>query len=123
MKMVKGLGCALAVLGAWEIVSPWFLGVDVAAAQAVVVGALWVALGLWIARAPYRTTVAWLGWLAALLGLWLVIAPAALGYAAVPAALWNDLLAGFVGLVLGFWAASMASTLPAPQPPPAASHH
>ena len=39
------------------------------------------------------------------LGAWLVIAPFALGYTALVAAFWNDIIAGIVVVVLAGWAA------------------
>jgi len=39
------------------------------------------------------------------LGVWLIIAPFLLGYSALAAALWNDIIVGIVVVVLAGWAA------------------
>ncbi|MBK79856.1 MAG: hypothetical protein CMQ43_02915 [Gammaproteobacteria bacterium] len=46
------------------------------------------------------TTVRWTSGINAVAGVWLVIAPFALGYSAVSQALWNDLLVGTAVVVL-----------------------
>lgn len=123
MKMTKALGWTLVVLGVWEGVSPFVLGYggSAAAAQAVVLGVMWAAFGLWLALTDNGDAVKLLGWLSVLLGVWLVLAPAFLGYTAVGAAFWNDLLVGFLGVVVGMWAAFNA---PAGRPAaPKVEHH
>ncbi len=125
MKTVKALGWTLVILGVWEALAPMVLGFGMGKvlAQAIVVGALWAVFGLWMTLYAYRDTVAWLGWLSVLVGLWLVIAPAAMGYASVPAAMWNDVVIGFVGMAVSVWAACHASGLPMPPAPQGHVHH
>ncbi len=124
MKAAKVLGWVLVILGIWEAYAPFALGYanTPALAQAIVAGVMWAAFGLWIALSPRRDAVAWLGWLSALVGAWLVFAPAIVGYAGAHIALWNDIIVGFIGMVVSAWAAFYAPELPAPEPPKAAHH-
>jgi hypothetical protein len=46
--------------------------------------------------------------------VWLILAPFTLGYSAIVAALWNDIIVGVVVIVLATWAAT-AFGRPAPQ--------
>ncbi len=123
MKASKALGWALVLAGVWQIAAPFVLAVNAApwAAHAVLLGVVWAAFGLWIGSSGRGDVVKLLGWLAALLGLWALAAPAVLGYARVFPALLNDVLVGFVVMVLGAWAAYNApDDQPAPQP---VAHH
>ncbi len=122
MKTAKTLGWALFVLGAWEVAAPfvWGYAGSSALVQDVVLGLAWVAFGLWIALTDKGEAIKLLGWLSALLGLWLIVGPAFLGYEALGAAFWNDVLAGFLGIVFGMWAAFNA---PAPTPAAPVAHH
>ena len=55
-----------------------------------------------------------LEWINAVVGVWLILAPFILGYTAIVAALWNDIIVGVVVIVLATWAAT-AFGRPAPQ--------
>jgi len=125
MKAVKALGWALVILGAWTVAAPFVWGyvAHAPAVQAAVLGVAWVTFGLWIALTDQPAAVALLGWLSALLGVGLIFAPALAGYSQVSAAFWNDLLVGFVAMVLGVWAAFWSGDMPAPKAPIAATHH
>ncbi len=122
MKTAKALGWALFVLGVWEVAAPFVLGYagSPALAQDVVLGVGLAAFGLWAALTEKGEAVKLLGWLSALLGVWLAFAPALLGYVGLGAAFWNDLLVGFLALVVGMWVAFNA---PATAPAAPASHH
>lgn len=122
MKRAKTLGWVLFVLGAWEVAAPfvWGYAGSSALVQDVVLGLAWVAFGLWIALTDKGEAIKLLGWLSALLGLGLVVAPAFLGYEALGVAFWNDVLVGFLGIVFGMWAAFNA---PASAPAAPAAHH
>ncbi len=122
MKATKVLGWVLAILGAWMIAAPFVWGY---AAQGVtsdvIAGVIWVVFGLWIALTEMGDAIKLLGWLSALLGVLVMFAPGILGYGQILSALWNDLIMGFLGMVLGAWAAYNAPEgTTAPQP---ASHH
>jgi hypothetical protein len=123
MKAAKSLGWVLFVLGIWEFAAPFVLGYAGTAVliQDLVLGVGWMAFGLWIALTDQGEAVKLLGWMSALLGVWLILAPSLLGYLALAPAFWNDLLVGFLAIVLGMWAAFNA-----PVTPPAAmpeTHH
>lgn len=46
------------------------------------------------------------GWTCIVAGIWLILAPFALGYSTVAAALWNDIILGLIVLVVGGYALS-----------------
>ncbi len=125
MKAVKALGWALVLVGVWTVLAPfvWGYAAKVPVAQSVVLGVSWAAFGLWIALTEQPTAVALLGWLSALLGVGLIFAPALAGYSQVSAAFWNDVLVGFMAMVLGAWAAFWSREMPEPQAPVLAPHH
>ena len=122
MKTAKALGWALFVLGAWEVAAPfvWGYAGSSALVQDVVLGLAWGAFGLWIALTDQGDAVKLLGWLSALLGASLVLAPAVGNASALGAAFWNDLLVGFLASVLGMWAGFDA---PATAPAAPVGHH
>jgi len=47
----------------------------------------------------------WVGWILAILGIWLICAPFALGYSGTSGALWNDIIVGLLTGCFGTWAA------------------
>jgi hypothetical protein len=53
-----------------------------------------------------------LSWANFVLGLWLIIAPFALGYSSVPAATWNSVIVGIVVAVLSIIRALEHTILP-----------
>ncbi|RMD89449.1 MAG: hypothetical protein D6811_12230 [Alphaproteobacteria bacterium] len=91
------------ILGLWLIVSPWIVGfADVTAAfwNAIVLGIAIAAFSL-VAFAWYRE---WEDWIDGALGLWLVISPWALGFAAASyAAMVNAVVVGVIAMVLVGW--------------------
>ena len=93
---------ANAVLGTWLVLSPWvigFAGETTAMANAVIIGAALVAASLGAVFVPR----AWEEWTEAVLGLWLLMSPWALGYAAQQAATTSAFLTGFVILGFALW--------------------
>ncbi len=108
MKTAKILSWIIAVAGLWEIVAPFIFGMTATTAflwDAIIIGLALVVLGVWAALANQETTVKYLNWINAVLGLWLIIAPFVLSYSSAAAAMWNDIIIGLVVLVLGAWAA------------------
>lgn len=93
--------------GLWLVMAPFVLG------YATVTNALWndVIMGIAIVLLAgsrefgegYR--VAWPSWIAALIGLWLIIAPFALGYSFITNAVWNDVIIGIAVAFLATWSA------------------
>ena len=108
MKTAKTLSWIIAVAGLWEIAAPFLFGMTATTAflwDAVIVGLGLLVFGVWAALSSKEDTVKFLNWINAVLGLWLIIAPFALGYSSVATAMWNDIIIGAVALVLGVWAA------------------
>ncbi len=108
MKTAKTLSWIIAVAGLWEIVAPFIFGMTATTAflwDAIIVGLALLVLGVWAALADQETTVKYLNWINAVLGLWLIIAPFVLSYSSAATAMWNDIVIGLVALVLGAWAA------------------
>lgn len=103
-----------ALLGIWLVIAPFTLMYGVATAT-------WndVILGLVIATlAAIRLFGAFgasaLSWTNVFLGAWLVAAPFALGYVALTAALWNDILVGLTVMVLAWRSAAAKPKPPTP---------
>lgn len=95
----KALDIVNIVVGAALFLSPWVLGFaaeTTAAWNAWVVGALiaLVALGALVSFAE------WEEWVNLVLGVWTVVSPWILGFAAVNAALWVHVIAGLIVAVL-----------------------
>ena len=91
------------VLGVWLILSPWILQI---AGNST---ALWNALliGVVIAAAALGALVSyhkWEEWADMAFGLWLVVSPWILGFAAtLAAATWNFVLVGVLTIALAAW--------------------
>lgn len=100
------------VLGIWLILAPFILRYVVSSSVAndVTVGIIIAILAAIRIFGAYGA--AWVSWLNAALGLWLIIAPFVLLYGS-SAALWNDIIIGIIVLCLGVWSA-MASRRPRP---------
>jgi len=108
MKTAKSLSWIIAVAGLWEIAAPFLFGMSATTAflwDGVIVGLGLLVFGVWAALSSKEDTVKFLNWINAVLGLWLIIAPFALGYSNVATAMWNDIIIGAGALVLGVWAA------------------
>lgn len=107
MKTANILNWVVAVAGLWELLSPFILGYSattVAMWNAVIVGLLLLVLGA--AAALYENVSAdrTFDWINAVLGLWLIVSPFALGFSAMPVILWNSIIVGVIAVVLGLWA-------------------
>ena len=91
-----------AVLGAWLAMSPWALGYSAetaATVSAVVAGIALVAA----ARGAMFVPRAWEEWTAGALGLWMVVSPWLLGFAAVTDAMRNAVATGIAVMALAAW--------------------
>lgn len=112
--IVKGVSGTNIAAGIWLIVAPFVLAYsDVTAAlwNDILIG-LAVAILAWI-RVANPLDYEGASWTNVVLGVWLVIAPFALGYSATTAAMWNDIVVGLVVLALGAWSAiSVRSSQP-----------
>ncbi len=118
MKTAKSLSWLVAVAGLWEVLAPFILGYSlttVAMWNAIIAGVVLIALAVWAALSDNVGTDKTLDWVNAVVGIWLIVSPFALGYSAVLAALWNDIIVGAVVLVLAAWAANVVGKQIAPQ--------
>src|SRR5262249_27459772 len=87
------------ILGLWLIFAGFTMarGVPGVMTEEIILGIIIAALSL----AIVRTGNTGLSWLVALAGLWTLIAPAVVNYAAVPRARGNDISVGVIVLILG----------------------
>jgi hypothetical protein len=118
MKTAKSLSGLVALAGLWEVLSPFILGYSatmVAMWNAIIAGVVLIILGVWTALNEEPGIDKTLDRVNLGVGVWLVVSPFVLGYAAVAAALWNDLIIGAVVIVLAAWAASVLDKEMVPQ--------
>ncbi len=118
MKTAKTLSWLVAVAGLWEVLAPFILGYSAATVamwNAIIVGVVLIILGIWAAVNEVVSLDRTLNWISAVLGVWLVVSPFILGYSAMVAAMWNNIIVGAVVIVLAAWAATVLSKLVAPQ--------
>lgn len=90
------------VLGAWLVVSPWAVGYQAetaAMADAIAVGVALIAAALGAILVPR----AWEEWTEGILGLWLFVSPAVLGFTADRGALLSASVSGIVIVALAVW--------------------
>jgi len=109
--LMKVLNWIIALCGLWEfgdIALPFVIGFDQVRAfvwSHIVVGMILMFAGTLAALTGSVRTAKTMDWIAALAGVWLLIAPFLLGAPDMSAGLWNDLIVGVIVLVLGVWAA------------------
>lgn len=98
---MKGLSWTNFVLGLWLLISPFTLSYGgTAATEDIIVGILIAALALWRALGEETERMKGISWTVAILGIWALIAPFALGYTAISVAVWNDVIVGLIVAVL-----------------------
>lgn len=101
---MKGISWTNFGLGVWLFFAPFLLGYSGTTSayyEDLVVGFLIAAFALFRATGSSENLpLAGASWTVAILGFWAVLAPFALGYAAVAAALWNDVIIGLAVAVL-----------------------
>jgi glucan phosphoethanolaminetransferase (alkaline phosphatase superfamily) len=108
---MKVLGWIIALCGLWEfgdIVLPFIIGFGNVRAfvwNHIVVGMFLMVVGAWAARTSQVGTAKTMYWIAAVAGVWLIIATFILRNPVVSAGLWNDIIVGSIVLILGVWAA------------------
>jgi hypothetical protein len=109
----KTLSWLIVLAGIWEVISPWVLGfsnLPSAMINAVITGALLIIYGLVAAFTRSSGLAMVLNWLNALVGLWLIVAPFVMGFAALSyAAEISSIIVGAVAVIFGIWAAVAAS--------------
>lgn len=103
IRLASGLNV---LAGLWEIIAPFVLGYSgdaVATTNDVVVG---IVVAIFAAiRFLGAYGAAWLSWVNAVLGVWLIVAPFILGYSGIAAATTNDIILGIIIAALGVWGA------------------
>ena len=107
----RGASGILILTGIWLIIAPFILGytnIQQAQWNDIVVGAV---IAILAAARTFSGSLraAWVSWLNAVLGFWLIIAPFVLGYPE-PTPRWNDIILGIIIVVLGTWSATTNST-------------
>ena len=96
------------VLGIWLFFAPLTLGyasTGAAVEEDVTLGLVITALALVLARGPENRWMTLVGWVVAVAGLWVVIAPYMLGYTATMPAVVNDVIVGLAVFTLAVWRA------------------
>jgi len=105
IKLASGL---TVVVGIWEILAPFVLGYSLVpppTINAVLIGFIITILAS--IRFFGAFDAAWLSWINAALGVWLILAPFILGYR--DAAMVNDIIVGIIVLMLGTWSALLSA--------------
>jgi hypothetical protein len=100
------------VAGVWLVVAPWVLGFtheSTAAWNAYAAGVI-IAVAAIAALTAFHE---WEEWVNAVIGLWLIVSPWLLGFAALAAATWNQVVLGVIVGGLAIWAAYSARQHPA----------
>lgn len=93
--------------GLYLLFSSWINGVNGGnTANGVVFGIIVVILA---ATRAGGSTGPWASWLAALIGIWVILSPWVYGYAGEHW-MWSSIVAGICMLVLGVWSATASST-------------
>jgi len=105
----KTLNWLVGLAGLWEVIAVFILGYTASPAalwNALIVGVALLVLGVWAALSNREATDKTLDWINVIIGAWLIIAPFILGYTAIAAAMWNDIIVGIVVIVFEVWAAT-----------------
>jgi hypothetical protein len=113
MKTSHRLNWIIALLGAWEIVSPFILGYTShvsAAWSSVLFGIVVLLISVWSAISHYAETNRGLDWVNVAIGAWLIISPFTLGYTTFVAAMWSNIVTGILVFVLSGLAAVSVRT-------------
>jgi hypothetical protein len=94
------------VLGLWLIISPWVLAYTAQTTAAWTAHAVGVVILVMAALALYAFHT-WEEWINVALAAWLIVSPWLLGYSAVQAATWNQIVVGLAVGVLALWSAAV----------------
>lgn len=109
-------GWIAALFGLWVLVSPFVLSGALGSGSALysnvisgIVVAVLAGYAAWTHQADGHMAPAWSGWIAALAGLWILASPFFLaGPIGAGAALYSNVIAGVIALVLSAYAANEA---------------
>ena len=106
VKLASGLNV---LAGIWEVLAPFILGYAAEATpttNAILVGLIVTVLAAIRFLGAYRA--AWMSWVNAALGAWLIAAPFILGYFGTPRI--NDIILGIIIAFFGTWSALASSS-------------
>lgn len=94
-----------ALAGLWLILAPFILGYSGTAASRndITIGIIVGIIAL--VRFFMPTSMTWLSWVNAILGLWLIVAPFFMG-TGTTASIWNDVIVGIVIVASSIWSTS-----------------
>ncbi|MBV9568924.1 MAG: SPW repeat protein [Hyphomicrobiales bacterium] len=90
------------ILAVLLFISPWVLGYAGEAVPAWNAWILAVVIAI-LALAAISAFAVWEEWITGLLGIWLIIAPWVLSFAANPHALWAHVVLGVITAIVSFW--------------------
>jgi len=108
---MKVLSWIIALCGLWEfgdlaaLFVPDFGKIPSFIWNHIIVGLILMIVGVWAARTSNAGTAKTMNWIAASVGVWLMISSFILRYPVITAGLWNDIIVGVIVLLLGIWAA------------------
>jgi len=111
MKKKKVLNWLIALCGLWEfgdIALPFVIGFDQVRSfvwNHILVGLILMLAGARAARTDNVRTARTRDWIAAVAGVWLILATFLLRDLTITAGLWNDLSVGVIVVILSVWAA------------------
>jgi hypothetical protein len=111
---MKVLHWIIALCGLWEfgdIALPFVIGVGHVQALVwshILAGLILILVGAHAALTRDIHTARTMDWIAAIAGLWLIVAPFLLGSQVIAAGRWNDIIVGALVCILGVWAAVAA---------------
>src|SRR5687768_6357134 len=107
MNTTNRLNWLVAIVGLWELVSPFVLGystLTVAMWNAVIIGVVLIVLGAGVALYKEVKIDQTLDLIDIRLALWLIVARFILGYSDAVVTMCNNIIVGLVVLVLAGWA-------------------
>jgi hypothetical protein len=111
MKKMKILNWLIALCGLWEfgdIVLPFIIGFGQVRSfvwNHILVGLILMLAGARAALTGNVRTARTMDWVAAVAGVWLILATFLLRDLTITAGLWNDLIVGAIVIIFGVWAA------------------
>jgi hypothetical protein len=93
------------ILGLWLIVAPFVLTFTGSGARGndIILGIVIAVIAACRVFGAYRS--AWLSWVNALLGIWVIISPWVLGFSGKAQPTWNNVIVGIAITILGVWSA------------------
>jgi hypothetical protein len=98
------LALVMCLIGIWAAVAPFLFPWDVCAwvwAAGIVPGVLVALMSIWFAASTPKKRWAWLGWVCAVLGVWLIVSPLVAGYRIVSDVTWSNFVPGALIALLG----------------------